>query len=83
MAAYGYSIKTGMTEMQEIHWPEQCRKGFEAGYRVFENSVLLRQGREAAGIKQQGLGDRIGWKRLASPRLDNFDKDIKFFRFEK
>ena len=34
--------------------------GFETGYRDFETGVLLKQAREAAGLTQEKLADRIG-----------------------
>ena len=36
--------------------------GFETGYRDFETGVLLKQAREAAGLTQEQLADRIDRK---------------------
>lgn len=51
--------------------------GFENGYRDFEIGVLLRQAREAAGLTQEQLADRIGTKKTAISRLENHAGSIK------
>ena len=51
--------------------------GFEEGYRDFEIGVLLKQAREAAGLTQEELADRIGTKKTAISRLENHAEDIK------
>ena len=57
--------------------------GFEVGYRDFEISVLLRQAREAAGLTQEQLADRIGAKKTAISRLENHAADIKLSTLHK
>ena len=57
--------------------------GFEAGYRDFEIGVLLRQAREAAGLTQEELADRIGTKKTAISRLENHAEDIKLSTLRK
>ena len=57
--------------------------GFETGYRDFEIGVLLRQAREAAGLTQEQLGDRIGTKKTAISRLENHAGSIKLSTLPK
>ncbi len=57
--------------------------GFETGYRDFEIGVLLKQAREAAGLTQEQLADRIGTKKTAIPRLENHVEDIKLSTLRK
>lgn len=57
--------------------------GFETGYRDFEIGVLLRQAREAAGLTQEQLADRIGTKKTAISRLENHAEDIKLSTLRK
>ena len=57
--------------------------GFEERYRDFEIGVLLRQAREAAGLTQEQLADRIGTKKTAISRLENHAEDIKLSTLRK
>ncbi len=57
--------------------------GFDAGYRDFEIGLLLRQAREAAGLTQEQLADRIGTKKTAISRLENHAGDIKLSTIRK
>ena len=57
--------------------------GFEEGYRDFEIGVLLRQAREAAGLTQEELAERIGTKKTAISRLENHAEDIKLSTLRK
>ena len=57
--------------------------GFETGYIDFEIGVLLRQAREAAGLTQEQLADRIGTKKTAISRLENHADDIKLSTLRK
>lgn len=55
----------------------------EAGYLDFEIGVLLRQAREAAGLTQEQLADRIGTKKTAISRLENHAGSIKLSTLRK
>lgn len=57
--------------------------GFETGYLDFEIGVLLKQAREAAGLTQEQLADRIGTKKTAISRLENHADDIKLSTLRK
>ena len=57
--------------------------GFEEGYRDFEIGVLLREAREAAGLTQEQLAERIGTKKTAISRLENHAEDIKLSTLRK
>lgn len=57
--------------------------GFETGYRDFEIGILLKQAREAAGLTQEQLADRIGTKKTAISRLENHAEDIKLSTLRK
>ena len=56
---------------------------FEAGYLDFEIGVLLRQAREAAGLTQEQLADRIGTKKSAISRLENHAGSSKLSTLRK
>ncbi len=58
-------------------------EGFEEGYRDFEIGVLLRQAREAAGLTQDELAERIGTKKTAISRMENHAEDIKLSTLRK
>ena len=58
-------------------------EGFEEGYRGFEIGVLLRQAREAAGLTQDELAERIGTKKTAISRMENHAEDIKLSTLRK
>ncbi len=57
--------------------------GFETGYLDFEIGVLLKQAREAAGLTQEQLADRIGAKKTAISRLENHADDIRLSTLRK
>ena len=58
-------------------------KGYEEGYKLFEIGVLIQQAREAAGISQKELAERINTKRSAISRTENHAEDIKLSTLEK
>ena len=58
-------------------------EGFEEGYRDFEIGVLLRRAREAAGLTQEELAERIGTKKTAISRMENHAEDIKLSTLRK
>jgi HTH-type transcriptional regulator/antitoxin HipB len=57
--------------------------GFEEGYLDFEIGVWLREAREAAGLTQEQLAERIGTKKTAISRLENHAEDIKLSTLRK
>jgi DNA-binding XRE family transcriptional regulator len=58
-------------------------KGFEEGYRDFKIGVILRQAREAAGLTQEELADRVGTQKTAISRIENHAEDIKLSTIQK
>jgi DNA-binding XRE family transcriptional regulator len=62
---------------------EKLRHLLRSRYRDFEIGVLLKQAREAAGLTQKELADRIGTKKTAISRLENHAEDIKLSTLRK
>jgi HTH-type transcriptional regulator / antitoxin HipB len=58
-------------------------KNFEAGYRAFEFSVMLRQAREEAGVTQETIARRLHTKKSAISRIENHAEDIRLSTLEK
>lgn len=52
-------------------------KNFEEGYEGFKIGVLLRQAREAAGITQEELAQKLNTKKSAISRIENHSEDIR------
>ena len=52
-------------------------EGFDEGYERFKIGEVLRQAREAAGLRQEELADRVRTKKTAISRIENHAEDIK------
>ena len=52
-------------------------KGFDEGYEQFKIGEVLRQAREAAGLTQEELAQRVHTKKTAISRIENHAEDIK------
>ncbi len=52
-------------------------KGFAEGFEEFKIGEILRQAREAAGLTQEELADRLHTKKTAISRIENHAEDIK------
>jgi HTH-type transcriptional regulator/antitoxin HipB len=52
-------------------------EGFDEGYEQFKIGEILRQAREAAGLTQEELANRVHTKKTAISRIENHAEDIK------
>jgi len=52
-------------------------KNFEKGYESFEIGILLRQAREEVGITQKEIAEKLGTKKSAISRIENYAEDIR------
>jgi DNA-binding XRE family transcriptional regulator len=52
-------------------------EGFEAGYANFKIGVMLRQAREAAGMTQEEVAQRLRTTKSAISRIENHAEDIR------
>ncbi len=57
--------------------------GFEAGYRAFEFSIMLRQARERAGETQEHVARKLRTKKSAISRIENHAEDVRLSTLEK
>lgn len=51
--------------------------GFEVGYANFKIGVILRQAREAAGMTQEEVAQRLSTTKSAISRIENHAEDIR------
>lgn len=49
---------------------------FDRGYSDFRIGVLLRQAREAAGLTQEQVAERLGTKKSAISRIENHAENV-------
>ena len=56
---------------------------FEAGYRIFEFSVMLRMERERAGITQEAIARKLKTRKSAISRIENHAEDIRLSTLSK
>lgn len=52
-------------------------EGFDEGYEQFKIGEILREAREAAGLTQEELANRVHTKKTAISRIENHAEDIK------
>ena len=52
-------------------------EGFEVGYANFKIGVMLRQAREAAGLTQEDVAQRLSTTKSAISRIENHAEDIR------
>jgi HTH-type transcriptional regulator / antitoxin HipB len=58
-------------------------KGFEAGYRAFEFSVMLRRARERVGVTQEHVARKLRTKKSAISRIENHAEDVRLSTLDK
>lgn len=58
-------------------------KDYETGYEEFKIGVMLKMAREAAGLTQEQLAQKLSTKKSAISRIENHAKDIKLSTLEK
>ena len=56
---------------------------FEDGFARFKIGAMLRRAREAAGLSQEELANRLKTKKTAISRIENHAEDIKLSTLEK
>jgi ribosome-binding protein aMBF1 (putative translation factor) len=56
---------------------------YEKGYQAFKIGVLLRQAREASGLTQEQIAEKLNTKKSAISRIENHAEDIKLSTLEK
>ena len=57
--------------------------GFDEGYQAFKIGALLKQAREASGLTQQEIAEKLHTKKSAISRIENHAEDIKLSTLEK
>jgi len=58
-------------------------ENFDKGYQSFKIGALLRQVREASGLTQEEIAERLNTKKSAISRIENHAEDIKLSTLEK
>ncbi|MBN4082336.1 helix-turn-helix transcriptional regulator [Mariprofundus ferrooxydans] len=58
-------------------------KNYDDGYQSFKIGALLRQAREASGLTQEEIAERLHTKKSAISRIENHSEDIKLSTLEK
>ena len=58
-------------------------KDYETGYAEFRIGVMLKMAREAAGLTQEQLANKLSTKKSAISRIENHAEDIKLSTLEK
>ena len=53
------------------------------GYQAFKIGVLLRQAREAFGLTQEQIAEKLNTKKSAISRIENHAEDIKLSTLER
>ncbi|HST62684.1 MAG TPA: helix-turn-helix transcriptional regulator [Longimicrobium sp.] len=56
---------------------------FERGYDAFRAGVMLQVAREAAGLTQQQVAERMGTKKSAISRLENNAGDVRLSTLQR
>ncbi len=56
---------------------------FDEGYENFKIGVLLRQAREAAGITQEEIAQKLNTKKSAISRIENYSENIRLSTLRK
>ncbi len=62
---------------------KEFAEGYDKGYEQFKIGVILRQAREAAGLTQEKLAERLNTKKTAISRIENHAEDIKLSTLER
>jgi len=58
-------------------------ENYDKGYQSFKIGALLRQVREASGLTQEEIAERLNTKKSAISRIENHAEDIKLSTLEK
>ena len=56
---------------------------FDKGYEAFKLSILLKQAREASGMTQEQVAEKLHTKKSAISRIENHAEDIRLSTLEK
>ncbi|MCP4289636.1 MAG: helix-turn-helix domain-containing protein [Gammaproteobacteria bacterium] len=56
---------------------------YEEGYQSFKIGVLLKQAREASGLTQEEIAEKLHTKKSAISRMENHAEDIRLSTLEK
>ncbi len=59
------------------------KDNYEEGYQAFKIGALLRQAREASGLTQEEIAEKLNTKKSAISRIENHAEDIKLSTLEK
>ncbi len=62
---------------------EEFRNGYDEGYKAFKIGVLLRQAKEASGLTQEQIAEKLHTKKSAISRIENHAEDIRLSTLEK
>nr|VFK17493.1 MAG: transcriptional regulator, XRE family [Candidatus Kentron sp. LFY] len=58
-------------------------EGFDDGYQAFKIGALLRQAREASGLTQIEIAEKLHTQKSAISRIENHAEDIKLSTLER
>jgi len=61
----------------------EFNNGYEEGYKAFKIGFLLRQAREASGLTQEQIAEKLHTKKSAISRIENHAEDIRLSTLEK
>ena len=61
----------------------EFNKDFDEGYQAFKIGALLKQAREASGLTQEEIAEKLNTKKSAISRIENHAEDIKLSTLEK
>ena len=56
---------------------------FDTGYETFKIGILLKQARQASGLTQAEVADKLLTKKSAISRIENHAEDIRLSTIEK
>lgn len=61
----------------------ELNDGYDEGYQTFKIGAMLRQAREASGLTQDDIAQRLNTQKSAISRIENHAEDIKLSTLEK
>lgn len=61
----------------------EFKQDYVEGYQAFKIGALLRQAREASGLTQEQIANKLNTKKSAISRIENHAEDIKLSTLEK
>ena len=74
-------LKKYISKRKEID--SEFSEGLEEGYQSFKIGVLLKQAREASGLTQEEIAEKLHTKKSAISRMENHAEDIRLSTLEK